>query len=129
MEKKSNITFAVIVLALTSVLSAEPQEKEEPQPVESLWLYDYGSPTTYREFIAEHPYRPFHREHQYSSPMEMGIHFLDIHDKTTEAGRKFGIFVNTTLYEQISDSIAQYISDLEFSGWQVVFYSTEGASA
>ncbi|MFC1793585.1 right-handed parallel beta-helix repeat-containing protein, partial [Planctomycetota bacterium] len=120
--------FAVIFLALTSVLSAEPQEREEPQPVESLWLYDYGSPTTYREFIAEHPYRPFHREHQYSSPMEIGISFLDIHDKTKDAGRKFGIFVNTTLYEQITDSITQYISDLEFSGWQVVFYTTEGGT-
>jgi hypothetical protein len=41
-------------------------------------------------------------------------------------GRLFGIFINTTLYRQITESIGTYTADLESDGWHVVLYTTEG---
>jgi hypothetical protein len=127
-KRGTNIAFAVALLAIVSVGFPAPQESKKSQPVESSWLYDYGSPTSYQQFIAEHPYRRFHKQHVYSTPMERAISYLHTHRKPTETVRRFGVFVNATLYEEIRDSIAQYLSDLESSGWYVVFYTIEGGT-
>lgn len=50
-------------------------------------------------------------------------------NNTVGEGRLFGIFINTTLHEQISESIDTYIADLESDGWQVVLYTIEGGTS
>ncbi len=50
-------------------------------------------------------------------------------DDTVGEGRLFGIFINTTLYWQITESIDTYIADLESDGWRVVLYAAEGGTS
>ena len=49
--------------------------------------------------------------------------------ETVGAERLFGVFINTTLYGQITESIDTYIADLESDGWRVVLYSAEGGTS
>lgn len=115
-------------LTLPEIIDAAPENDDAPQPVESRWLYERGSPTTYWEYIEKHPYRQFQKQYRYRTPERMDVYYLDARKESMEAARKFGVFVNSMLYDQISNSIVQYINDLESSGWRVVLYTTEGGA-
>ncbi len=100
-------------------------EIDSVQDVETLWLYEYGNPPSYRDFINKRSYRPFQKQHLYTTFEEILELDLSGHEETIGRQRTFGIFVNDKIFEQISDSIWQYIADLESSGWLVVLYTTE----
>ena len=65
---------------------------------------------------------PFSGQFQYRTESFQNGNQSAVND-TVGKGRLFGIFINTTLYYQISDSIDTYIADLESDGWQVVLYT------
>jgi len=78
----------------------------------------------YADFLRDHPYHPFTGECLYRSQPQSDGSYLE----TVGAGRIFGIFINTTLYWQVTDCIDTYIADLEASGWQVILYPVEGGT-
>ena len=99
------------------------------QDVETLWLYEYCNPPSYLDFINRRPYRPFHKQHIYTTLEEVPKLGLCGHEESIGGQRKFGIFLNDNILEQIPNSIWQYVDDLESSGWLVVLYTTEGGTS
>ena len=71
----------------------------------------------------------FSQQFLYRTPLLPDNSNQNVVNDTVGEGRLFGIFINTTLYWQITDSINTYITDLESDGWQVVLYTAEGGTS
>jgi hypothetical protein len=99
---------------------------EELQSVESRRLYNQGPHPAYDDYIKTHPYRQFCSQYLYRTLAKAESASPRVYAQSIEAERTFGVFVNAGLYDKISDSIGQYITDLESSGWSVVLYATDG---
>ena len=71
----------------------------------------------------------FNQQRLYRTPLLPDNNNQNVVNDTVGEGRLFGIFINTTLYGQITNSIDTYISDLESDGWKVVLYLVEGGTS
>ena len=131
-ESRIQHTITLMVMIAWAILPAQGEDASsgaapyEKRPTKSRWLSEYGARPTYQDYVEEHPYRPFWGQRVYRTSRKDPILSSTIQATSSDVSTKFGIFVNSALYRQLSGPIALYVADLEASGWQVVLYIAEG---
>lgn len=112
-------TTSQMTQSTTALFDEGMRNKQDGQSIEKLiWYAPEGKlPGTYDEYLKRHPQTPA----RFSSPFE-------VKPAVFSENNSLSILVNETLYPFISDSISQYLSDLESEGYQVFLQQVSGGT-
>lgn len=112
-------TISQMIQNKATLFHGDELNKQHGHSIEKLIWYapENELPGTYDEYLKSHPPTPA----RFSSPIE-------VKPAVFSENYSLSILVNETVYPSISDSISQYLSDLESEGYHVFLQQVSGGT-